>query len=62
VEPIVLDSRAADGRLSADVPDAVDPAEHDLVALAMQEPQYRHDSVRDLLGRVGEAACRACRS
>ena len=54
-EPVLLDSRLAPGRLSADVPEAVDPAGYDLVGLAMQEPQYRHDSVRELLARVGEA-------
>jgi hypothetical protein len=54
-EPVVLDSRAAAGRLSADVPDAVDPAGYDLVALAMQEPQYGDDGVRGLLARVADA-------
>jgi hypothetical protein len=54
-EPVVLDSRAAPGRLSADVPEAVDPAGYDLVGLAMQEPQYRHESVRGLLARVADA-------
>jgi len=54
-EAVVLDSRTAPGVLSADVPEAVDPAGYDLVALAMQEPQYRAGSVRDLLARVGAA-------
>jgi hypothetical protein len=54
-EPVVLDSRDAPGRLSADVPEDVDPVGYDLVALAMQEPQYRADAVRELLARVGDA-------
>ncbi|HSS58223.1 MAG TPA: hypothetical protein VLK59_09450 [Solirubrobacteraceae bacterium] len=54
-EPVVLDSRVAPGRLSADVPEAVDPAGYDIVGLAMQEPQYGHDTVRGLLGRIAEA-------
>ena len=55
-ERVVIDSREAPGRLSADVPDAVDPTGYDLVALAMQEPQYRAEGVRGLLARVGDAA------
>ena len=38
---VETDSREAPGHLSADGPAAVDPGEYDLVALAMQEPQYR---------------------
>ena len=53
--PVELDSRAAPGRLSADVPEAVDPTGYDLVGLAMQEPQYRAESVRALLARVADA-------
>jgi hypothetical protein len=44
-ERVVIDSRRAPGRLSADVPEAVDPAGYDLVARAMQEPQYRAEGV-----------------
>lgn len=54
-EPVEIDSRNLPGTLSADTPDAVDPAEHDLVALAMQEPQYRASGVRELLGAVARA-------
>ena len=36
-----IDSRKLPGKLSADEPKAVNPADYDLVALAMQEPQYR---------------------
>src|ERR1700732_5017319 len=40
------------GKLSAAGPDAVDPADFDLVVLAMQEPQYRSPGVRELLDAV----------
>jgi hypothetical protein len=52
---VEIDSRRAPGSLSAATPDAVDPAEYDLVALAMQEPQYRSTGVRDLLESVAKA-------
>lgn len=51
-EPIEIDSRKLPGRLSATTPDAVDPMTFDLVALAMQEPQYRSPGVRELLEAV----------
>ena len=38
-ELVEIDSRQLPGKLSAATPDAVDPADYDLVALAMQEPQ-----------------------
>ena len=53
--PIEIDSRRLPGTLSAAIPEAVDPARFDLVALAMQEPQYRAPPVRDLLRRVAIA-------
>jgi hypothetical protein len=43
------------GKLSADVPAAVNPREYDLVALAMQEPQYQAPGVRELLDAVAKA-------
>jgi hypothetical protein len=43
------------GRLSAAGPAAADPAAHDLIVLAMQEPQYRSSGVRELLDRVAKA-------
>ena len=52
---VEIDSRKLPGTLSADSPGAVDPAAYDLVALAMQEPQYRASGVRELL----DAAARA---
>lgn len=54
-ELVEIDSRTLPGRLSADVPEAVDPREHDLAVLAMQEPQYGAAGVRGLLAAIGEA-------
>src|SRR5690606_7897848 len=48
-------SRELPGKLSADGPDAVDPRAYDRLALAMQEPQYRSPSVRDLPDRIAKA-------
>ena len=52
---VEVDSRQLSGSLSAATPDAVDPAEYDLIALAMQEPQYRSPGVRELLDRVAKS-------
>jgi hypothetical protein len=52
---VEVDSRRLPGTLSADGPGAVDPADYDLVALAMQEPQYRSAGVRELLAAVAKA-------
>jgi len=52
---VEIDSRKLPGKLSADGPQAVNPADYDLVALAMQEPQYRSAGVRELLDAVGKA-------
>ncbi|NIR32249.1 MAG: hypothetical protein GWN84_23715 [Gammaproteobacteria bacterium] len=49
---VELDSRQLPGTLSADSPEAIDPAHFELVALAMQEPQYRATGVRELLSAV----------
>ncbi len=49
---VEIDSRNARGKLSAAGPGAVDPLDFDLVALAMQEPQYGSSGVRELLDRV----------
>jgi hypothetical protein len=46
---VEVDSRKLPGKLSADVPAAIHPKDYDLVALAMQEPQYRSPGVRELL-------------
>ena len=60
-EPVVVDSAALPGRLRAAAPSAVDPRRFDLVALAMQEPQYGAAEVRALLAAIG-AARRPCLS
>ena len=52
---VEIDSRRLPGTLSADGPSAVNPADYDLVALAMQEPQYRLPGVRELLQGVAKA-------
>jgi len=43
------------GKLSAEGPGTINPSEYDLVALAMQEPQYRSAGVRELLDAVAKA-------
>src|SRR5712691_3737159 len=52
---IEVDSRKLPGKLSASLPAEVKPADYDLVALAMQEPQYRSPGVRELLDAVARA-------
>src|SRR5215470_10821973 len=54
-EPAELDSRKLPGKLSAAGPADVNPADYDLVALAMQEPQYRSPGVRELLDAVARS-------
>ena len=53
--PVEIDSRKAPGKLRAAGPGEVDPRDFDLVALAMQEPQYRSPGVRELLDAVAKA-------
>src|SRR6195256_2758118 len=52
---IEVDSRKLPGKLSASLPAEVKPADYDLAALAMQEPQYRSPGVRELLDAVAKA-------
>jgi hypothetical protein len=52
---VEIDSRDLAGKLSACGPAGVDPSDFDLVALAMQEPQYRSARVRELLDAVAKA-------
>lgn len=49
--------RSADlpGKLDAMTPEQADPAEYDLVVLAMQEPQYSAEAVAALIKRVANA-------
>jgi hypothetical protein len=56
-----IHSRKLPGKLSADGPAAVKPADYDLVALAMQEPQYGSPGVRELLDAVARSR-RPCMS
>jgi hypothetical protein len=53
--PLEIDSRALPGAVSAAAPAAADPAAHDLVVLAMQEPQYGAPGVRELLDRAAKS-------
>ncbi len=53
--PIELDSRKLPGKISAAGPTEVTPADYDLIALAMQEPQYRSAGVRELLDAVAKS-------
>jgi len=52
---VEVDSRKLPGKLSAGGPAGIDPTDFDLVALAMQEPQYRSSGVRELLDAVAKA-------
>ena len=52
---VEVHSKTLPGRLSADVPSAIEPRGYDLVVLAMQEPQYRSPGVRELLDAVAKA-------
>ena len=54
-EAVVIDSKTLNGSISAGDPRSVDVERFDLVALAMQEPQYRHDDIRALLQRIALA-------
>lgn len=51
-EPRIIASNDQPGTLDACTPDEADPASYDLIAMAMQEPQYAAPSVRNLLGRI----------
>ncbi len=54
-EKLAVPSHALPGEIRATTPAEADPAAYDLVALAMQEPQYRAPELRALLERI-EAA------
>ena len=54
-EPRLLRSGDFPGTLDAVTPGDADPAAYDLVAMAMQEPQYSAPEIRELLKRIGEA-------
>ena len=52
---VEVDTRELPGKVSAAGPADVDPRDFDLVALAMQEPQYRSAGVRELLDEVAKS-------
>jgi hypothetical protein len=52
---VEVNSTQLRGKLRAATTDAVDPRDFDLVALAMQEPQYRSPGVRELLDAVAKS-------
>jgi hypothetical protein len=54
-EPIEIDTRRLPGKVSAAGVKDVDPAQFDLVGLAMQEPQYGSPGVRELLDQVAKS-------
>ncbi len=58
---VEVNSKQLPGELSAGGADAFNPADFDLIALAMQEPQYRSSGVRELLGAVAKSK-RPCMS
>jgi hypothetical protein len=52
---VLLDSKKLPGKVTAGGPQGVNPADYDLVGLAMQEPQYRSPGVRELLDAVAKS-------
>ncbi len=54
-DPVVLDSKKLPGKVTASGAAGVNPADYDLIALAMQEPQYRSPGVRELLDAVAKS-------
>jgi len=50
-----LYSQSLAGLTNAVTPENARPEDHDLVCLAMQEPQYSHPSLADLLSRISKA-------
>ncbi len=50
-----ISSAALPGNVTAATPETVDPQDFDLIALAMQEPQYRAGPVKALMTRIAEA-------
>jgi len=53
--PVEIDSRKLPGKVTAAGPAGINPSDYDLVALAMQEPQYRSPGVRELLDAVARS-------
>lgn len=60
-EPRIIASNDQPGVVKACTPQDADPSKFDLVCMAMQEPQYGADSVKDLLARIA-ASNKPCMS
>ena len=54
-DPVEIDSRKLSGKVTAGGVDSANPADFDLVGLAMQEPQYRSPGVREVLDAVAKS-------
>ncbi|MBV8535006.1 MAG: hypothetical protein JO128_05405 [Alphaproteobacteria bacterium] len=54
-DPVLLESKKLPGKVTASGAQGVKPGDYDLVALAMQEPQYRSAGVRELLDAVARS-------
>ncbi len=52
---VEIDSRKLPGKVTAGGTDGVNPADYDLVGLAMQEPQFGSPGVRELLDKVAKS-------
>ena len=52
---VEINTQKLPGKLTAGGPAGVNPKDYDLVALAMQEPQYRSPGVRELLDAVAKS-------
>lgn len=53
--PVEINTQTLPGKVVATSPAGIDPSRFDLVALAMQEPQYGATGVRELLAAVARA-------
>ena len=51
----VINSTDLPGTVNAQTPEQVAPEDYDLIALAMQEPQYSSPQVKELMGRIAAA-------
>ncbi len=54
-DPVLLESRKLPGKVTAGGVNSANPADYDLIGLAMQEPQYRSPGVRELLDAVAKS-------
>jgi hypothetical protein len=54
-DPVLLESRKLPGKVTAGGTNSANPADYDLIGLAMQEPQYRSPGVRELLDAVARS-------